>query len=295
VFREQLRFGPDINRFSVVGGLLTPYALLIYPLLGVVNGGQISTTNFISSEKLGWAFYGQDDWKVSPKLTVSIGLRYEIFSPISERFSRQSNFVFDNLTLYIPKGKDQDAPLPVNFPTSFPYVKVSRGEVDKYLIPWDKTNFAPRIGLAYQINDKTVFRMGGGVFYERVVTGASSTAASNLNPPYESVDHSVARAGAGTQVTLTPPAPAGRGTEGGRLGFDPAGGPAGGRVGAARRLRGWLGPLPGTVDRRLREQPDHGHELRRLRLYLLGIQPRMQAGQRPPLLRPALPGEEGLL
>ena len=38
VFREQLRFGSDINRFSVVGGVLTLYALLIYPLLGVVNG-----------------------------------------------------------------------------------------------------------------------------------------------------------------------------------------------------------------------------------------------------------------
>ena len=51
----------------------------------------------------------QDDWKVTPKLTVNLGVRYELFSPISEKFGRQSNFVFDNLTLYIPKGKDQNA------------------------------------------------------------------------------------------------------------------------------------------------------------------------------------------
>jgi hypothetical protein len=134
-------------------------------LLGAIGGGQISTTNFVSSEKVAWAFYGQDDWKVTPKLTLNIGLRYELFSPISERFARQSNFVYDNLTLYIPAGKDQNAPLPPNFATAFPNVKVSRGEVDKYLIPWDKTNFAPRIGLAYSWRDSTVFRLGYGIFY----------------------------------------------------------------------------------------------------------------------------------
>ena len=82
--------------------------------------------------------------KSSPKLTLNLGLRYELFSPIGEKFGRQSNFVYDNLTLYIPKGKDQDAPLPVNFPTSFPNVKVSRGEVDKYMIPWDKIQTSVR-------------------------------------------------------------------------------------------------------------------------------------------------------
>src|SRR5262249_51858538 len=73
-------------------------------LLGQIANGQISTTNFISSEKSAWAFYAQDDWKVTPKLTLNLGLRYELFSPISEKFARQSNFVYDNLTLYIPKG-----------------------------------------------------------------------------------------------------------------------------------------------------------------------------------------------
>ena len=134
-------------------------------LLGQVNNGQISTNNFISSDKVAWAFYGQDDWKVSPKLTVNLGLRYELFSPIGEKFARQSNFVYDNLTLYIPKGKDQNAPLPVNFPTAFPNVKVSRGEVDKYMIPWDKWDFGPRIGIAYNALDKTVIRLGYGIFY----------------------------------------------------------------------------------------------------------------------------------
>ena len=118
-------------------------------LLGQVFNGQVSTNNFISSQKSAWAFYAQDDWKVSSKLTVNYGLRYELFSPIDEKFGRQSNFNYDNLTLYIPKGKDQDAPLPPNFATQFPQVKVSRGEVPSTLIPWDKWDFGPRIGFAY--------------------------------------------------------------------------------------------------------------------------------------------------
>ncbi len=134
-------------------------------LLGDINFGRMSTNNFISSDKKAWAFYAQDDWKITPRLTMNIGVRYELFSPIGEKFARQSNFVYDNLTLYIPAGKDQNAPLPPNFATSFPNVNVSRGEVDKYMIPWDKTDIAPRIGMAYNWHDKTVFRVGYGIFY----------------------------------------------------------------------------------------------------------------------------------
>ena len=88
------------------------------------------------------------------KLTLNIGVRYELFSPISERFGRQSNYVPETATLVIPEGKNQDAPLPPNFATTFPTIKVDRGEVDKYLIPWDKTNWGPRIGIAYQMSYK---------------------------------------------------------------------------------------------------------------------------------------------
>ena len=55
-------------------------------LIGQVDNAGISTTNFISSQKSAWAFYAQDDWKITPKLTVNIGVRYELFSPIGERF-----------------------------------------------------------------------------------------------------------------------------------------------------------------------------------------------------------------
>jgi hypothetical protein len=134
-------------------------------LLGQVAGGQISTNNFIASNKQAWAFYGQDDWKLTPKLTLNLGLRYELFSPIGEAFGRQSNFVYDSLTLVIPRGHDCNTPLPPNFGASFPNVTVNRCSVSNYLIPWDKKDFGPRIGIAYQVRPKTVVRLGYGIFY----------------------------------------------------------------------------------------------------------------------------------
>ncbi|MBV9500947.1 MAG: carboxypeptidase regulatory-like domain-containing protein [Acidobacteriaceae bacterium] len=146
-------------------------------LLGSVDTtAQISTTNFISSTKQAYAFYFMDNWKVTPKLTLNLGARYELFSPIGEQFSRQSNFDFDTLTLQIPTGRNMNAPLPPNFnapatvngvtfPALFSNVKVARGQVGPYLIPWDKTDIGPRLGFAYNIEPKTVIRGFFGMFY----------------------------------------------------------------------------------------------------------------------------------
>lgn len=146
-------------------------------LLGAVDNGQISTTNFISSTKQAYATYVQDNWKATPKLTLNIGLRYELFSPIGEQFGRQSSFDLQNLTLYIPSGPNQNAPLTPNFNApavingvTFPAlfktpITVSRGQVNSYIIPWDKFDFSPRVGFAYNVMEKTVIRGFYGIFY----------------------------------------------------------------------------------------------------------------------------------
>jgi hypothetical protein len=145
-------------------------------LLGSLTGGQISTTNFISSTKKAIAFYGTDTWKATPKLTLNLGVRYELFSPIGEQFARQSNFVLEDMTLYIPAGPNSNTPLPPNFntpatingiqfPALFPHVKVSRNQVGPYMIPWDKADIGPRLGFAYNIRQKTVLRGFYGIFY----------------------------------------------------------------------------------------------------------------------------------
>jgi hypothetical protein len=149
-------------------------------LLGAIDSGQISTTNFISSTRQAWSGYAQDDWKLTPKLTLNIGIRYDLWSPIGEQHGRQSNFDFNTLTLEIPTGPNQNAALPPNFnapytqtvngttvtyPALFPNVSVCRGCVSQYLIPWDKKDIGPRIGIAYNIRPKTVIRAAYGIFY----------------------------------------------------------------------------------------------------------------------------------
>jgi hypothetical protein len=146
-------------------------------MLGAIDTGQISTTNFISSTKQGYAAYVQDTWKITSKLTLNLGVRYELFSPIGEQFGRQSSFDLQTLTLLIPKGPNQNAPLPPNFNApvtvngvTFPAlfttpIKVSRGQVSKYIIPWDKTDIGPRLGFAYNVRPKTVVRGFYGIFY----------------------------------------------------------------------------------------------------------------------------------
>jgi hypothetical protein len=134
-------------------------------LLGVVDSGAISTTNFVSSQKIAYAGYAQDDWKVNSKLTVQLGVRYELWSPIGEQWGRQANYDIQSNTLFIPQGGNCNAPLPPNFGTLFPTVTVDRCHVSNYLTPWDKTDFGPRIGIAYKLMNKTVLRIGYGIFY----------------------------------------------------------------------------------------------------------------------------------
>lgn len=134
-------------------------------LLGVVDSGAISTTNFVSSQKVAYAGYAQDDWKVSSKLTLNLGVRYELWSPIGEQWGRQANFDLQNNTLYIPQGGNCNAPLPPNFSTLFPTVTVNRCNVSNYMVPWDKFDFGPRVGIAYRLGDKNVIRIGYGIFY----------------------------------------------------------------------------------------------------------------------------------
>ena len=91
-------------------GFTTPGDGMASWLLGVPGFSRITTSNFISSFKDAYSFYAQDDWKVSSKLTVNIGIRYEVTSPIGEKFGRQAHldvFGHDHAqpTLVIPWAK----------------------------------------------------------------------------------------------------------------------------------------------------------------------------------------------
>jgi Carboxypeptidase regulatory-like domain len=102
-------------------------------------------------------FHFSDVWHTEDKLTVSLGLRYELQGPWSERFNRLSNFVPgapSYLNQFLPPGSP-----------------VVNGDVYlvppgvRHNLPLQKDNFAPRIGVAYAVTPKTIVRSGYGIFW----------------------------------------------------------------------------------------------------------------------------------
>jgi Carboxypeptidase regulatory-like domain/TonB-dependent Receptor Plug Domain len=132
-----------------------------------------SNINKTYDEKNYFATYFQDDWKVSPKLTLNLGLRWDYFGPIQESNGGQANFVPsgapDNKPEYIipATGKDVRA-LSSSFTDLLAQDGITLLQTNKYgkgLVQTQKANFAPRVGIAYQINNKLVARGGFGMFY----------------------------------------------------------------------------------------------------------------------------------
>ncbi len=148
-------------------------------LLGAVSGGAY-IGSFINDEfqQPGQFYYVQDDIKLTRKLTLNLGLRYEFVEHAKEKYDAQANFDLANQTLYIA-GNRQD-PLPSNF---FPEVAVVRG-APASLVPDQKDDFAPRIGIAYNAFSKTVLRAGYGVFYSSYEAGPLSIPNMGNNPPF---------------------------------------------------------------------------------------------------------------
>jgi hypothetical protein len=116
--------------------------------------GQPRVRNFIFRD---YGFYFQDDWRLSNKLTLNLGLRYEFYGVPFERDGLQGNIA-------------QAAAGQVNTMGALSDLTVKKTNA------WyqnDYNNFAPRFGFAYAVNSKTSLRGSWGVFYDRVVGTAT--------------------------------------------------------------------------------------------------------------------------
>jgi hypothetical protein len=147
-------------------------------LLGIVQSAQLSS--FINDEfqQPGMFYYFQDDFKVSHKLTLNLGLRYEFVTHPMEKYNAEANFNVDTNTLDIAGGR-QD-PLPPNF---YPQIPVNRN-APRSLVPNPKLDFGPRVGFAYNIFKNTVIRSGYGIFYSSYEAGPLSIPNPGNNPPF---------------------------------------------------------------------------------------------------------------
>ncbi|MDT7814699.1 MAG: hypothetical protein QOJ42_4615, partial [Acidobacteriaceae bacterium] len=120
-------------------------------LLGRVNSATLQQAETLLTTSYSWGLFVQDDWRITPKLTVNIGLRYDLDEPRVEEHNRQNSF-------------DANAINPVSGTPGIITFSGING-VSKYANNWDYHNIGPHIGFAYTANPTTVIRGGGAILY----------------------------------------------------------------------------------------------------------------------------------
>lgn len=176
-------------------------------LLGLPSGGDISEdAKFITTSQY-WAFYGQDDWKVSPKLTLNMGLRYDWEVPRQEQ---NNQLTFWNPNAASPlQGQSaaitaaltsagETCPACSNLLGSMTIVGSAGAQYGRRQGPIEKNDFGPRFGLAYNASPKIVIRAGAGIVFQPSALQAAGTdggsgddgfsTQTNFNPSYTSQD-----------------------------------------------------------------------------------------------------------
>lgn len=159
-------------------------------LLGIPTAGVINNNASRAEESSYTSFFVQDDWRVNQKLTVNVGLRYEYEKAVNERFNRSIrgfDFSTANPTSAAAQAAYARSPIPEIAPSAF---KVTGGLLfagmngaPNGLWTPDKNNFAPRVGIAYQWNKKTVIRSGYGIFYDVNGVDRSGVNQGGFNQP----------------------------------------------------------------------------------------------------------------
>ena len=147
-------------------------------LLGIPDGGDITSLHNVDYRRPTYAFFGEDDIQVNHRLTLNLGLRYELFTTIKAAHNEQATFDFASASLIVPQGQNAELT-----PTLASQIPILRNGTPGLISP-DINNLAPRIGFAYKISDKLVLRSGFGIFYGGEEDGPFSNPSPGFNPPF---------------------------------------------------------------------------------------------------------------
>jgi hypothetical protein len=145
-------------------------------ILGIVNS--FSNTPTPTPAYYRWRYYAgyfQDDWRATPKLTLNLGLRYEVETPRSEKFNNQA-FVVPNVTGTTPNGSSANAAFCFSGACS----------LGKGLWPTNYWGLEPRIGIAYAATNRTTIR-AAYTLTRLPLSGYENSPDPNLNVPGNSI------------------------------------------------------------------------------------------------------------
>ncbi|MFB3827142.1 MAG: carboxypeptidase regulatory-like domain-containing protein [Bryobacteraceae bacterium] len=166
-----LQFLPTYTRGPLDNSPMAPIGQEFAAFLLGIPEGQMNRSASFATQDMFTGLFLQDDWKLTSKLTINLGLRYEYETPMTERFNRAV------------RGFDQTAANPIEAQARAAYTKnpIAEIPVDQFRVRggltfagpdnrglWqgEKNNLLPRIGFAYQWNAATVVRSGYGLFFD---------------------------------------------------------------------------------------------------------------------------------
>lgn len=180
------KYGTEFFRLSFLQGFLSPPSFsfngvrsgdaMLDFMMGAWRNNSIGFGRRLNDtiQPWYWSLYFQDEWRATPRLTLTLGLRYELPSPWNDK--RQ--IALSSIVFPIEAGNRTKAPLP-DAPPGFLFANF---DLPAGLVRADKNNFAPRVGLVYDVSGdgRTSLRTGFGVFYDT----ANADTLAQVNPPF---------------------------------------------------------------------------------------------------------------
>jgi outer membrane receptor protein involved in Fe transport len=208
--RDAYAFNGVVTGSAVLAGLLpTVQAALLAacppPRCGFGNGvaGALfglptswvrGSSGYVSGTGTEYDFFAQDRWRVRPNLTMTLGLRYEYNSLITDKYNHFGSFDFNKglvlaagtsaASLLNFVGTTGASGLPIGQFEQVGTVNLGSTSENRALQRSDHTDFGPRLGIAWMPfgSEKTVIRTGGGVYYDQMV--GQLYFQKSFNPPY---------------------------------------------------------------------------------------------------------------
>ncbi|MBN9663223.1 MAG: carboxypeptidase regulatory-like domain-containing protein [Acidobacteria bacterium] len=162
-------------------------------LLGLPASGTVGVGGYQATQTTYYEWYFQDDYKVSSRLTLNLGLRWEFQGPTTDRFDRvirSYDFGYVPTIASAAQAAYQKSPYPglANIDVKgAPVFAGVNGQSRSYLDP-EYDSWGPRIGLAYKLNQRMVLRSGFGTFFNPRLTGVDLGGFNTSTPMVTTID-----------------------------------------------------------------------------------------------------------